>query len=226
MTTWDAGFEASPADGDEHKYGAQKIRELKAAISERLDLEHNFKAGGQPSHKAGLCAVVYYGTTTQINALSLPIAGGVAYDTTLAVWKVYVQGQGWVVVGQQIPAATKMLFCQAAAPTGWTQDVALNDRVLRVVSGAGAGTGGNWTLSGLVTAGHVLTVQEMPAHTHGNVYIAPTVAPMIGGGGGPTCPATAGVTSSVGSGNAHTHDMDNTGNWRPSYVDVIACTKN
>jgi len=50
-----------------------------------------------------------------------------------------------------IPSGTKMIFAQATAPTGWTQDTSINDKVLRVVDGQGGGTGGSWTISGLST---------------------------------------------------------------------------
>jgi hypothetical protein len=43
----------------------------------------------------------------------------------------------------QIEAGTKMVFFQAAAPTGWTQDATHNDKMLRVVSGPGGGSGGS-----------------------------------------------------------------------------------
>jgi hypothetical protein len=97
MTTWDASFELSPADLDEVKYGAGKIRELKTAISEREELEHNFKTGTQPFHKAGKCAVVYVGTTAQINALTGMTEGSIAWDTTLKVIKIYTSS-AWTVL--------------------------------------------------------------------------------------------------------------------------------
>ena len=96
MVTWDGAFEASPADVDELKYGANKIRELKAAISEREELEHDFKVGAQPFHKAGKCSVLYVGTTTEINALTGMPAGSIAWDTTLTVFKKY-SGTAWEV---------------------------------------------------------------------------------------------------------------------------------
>ena len=83
------------------------------------------------------------------------------------------------------PAGTRMLFQQTAAPTGWTKDTANDDKVLRVVSGT-AGTGGTNALSSLdatavgtvsssvsgSTAGHVLTIAQMPSHNHsGNVAL-------------------------------------------------------
>ena len=36
-----------------------------------------------------------------------------------------------------------MIFYQASAPSGWTQDTSLNDYGLRVVSGSGGGTTGS-----------------------------------------------------------------------------------
>lgn len=95
MTTWNANFEASPADSDAWKYGANKIRELKVAISERLELEMNFKTGTQPLIKAGIASVCYSGNTTDINALANMSANALAWDTTLAVLKRY-NGNAWV----------------------------------------------------------------------------------------------------------------------------------
>jgi hypothetical protein len=95
--TWDAAFEASPADVDEAKYGATKIRQLKTAISERLELEQNFKTGTQPLGKAGKASVIFYGTTADITALSGMSQGAWAWDTTLKVLKYYT-GSVWIAV--------------------------------------------------------------------------------------------------------------------------------
>ena len=57
---------------------------------------------------------------------------------------------------QPFPTGTKMVFAQASAPTGWTQDTTNNDKALRVVSGSGGGTGGT----------HALTSPPSTAHTH------------------------------------------------------------
>ena len=66
-----------------------------------------------------------------------------------------------------IPPGTSMLFYMAAAPTGWTKSTIINDRLIRVVGGAGAATGGSWQISGITIAGHKLTEDEIPAHSHG-----------------------------------------------------------
>lgn len=121
-----------------------------------------------------------------------------------------------------IPAESKMLFLQAAAPTGWTQDTELNDRVLRLVDGAGGGAGGDWAVSGVSVAGHVLTVEEIPAHAHGG---GASSGPFFQYGSGAQQATSAASTGIAGGGLAHDHDLDIDGNWRPAYADVIACVK-
>ena len=83
-------------------------------------------------------------------------------------------------------SGTKLLFQQTAAPTGWTKDTTNhNDSAIRVVTGT-AGSGGtnafstldatavgtiNSSLSGS-TAGHTLSLSQIPSHTHtGNVNL-------------------------------------------------------
>lgn len=58
-----------------------------------------------------------------------------------------------------LPSGTKLMFPQAAAPTGWTQvtDDTANNRMLRVVNSTGAGTGG--------THSPILN-NVVPSHTH------------------------------------------------------------
>lgn len=69
----------------------------------------------------------------------------------------------------EFPSGTSMVFYQSVAPTGWTQNEAVNDQVLRVVSGSGGATGGSWTISGLTngdTGSTTLTTSQIPAHNH------------------------------------------------------------
>lgn len=80
--TWDANFEADPDDTDAANAGANEIRELKLAISERLEEEMNFKAGSSPLLKPGIAAVIYEGNTTDIGALANHANGAMAIDTT------------------------------------------------------------------------------------------------------------------------------------------------
>lgn len=132
-------------------------------------------------------------------------------------------------VTSPIPAGTKMLFFQAAAPTGWTQDVTQNDRVLRVVSTAGGGTGGSWTISGISVDDHTLTVFEMPSHSH---EIFDSVAGSGGTARGLQGDGTIGggpsgyLTLDAGGSDPHGHTMTLGNTWRPAYINVIVCTKN
>lgn len=154
------------------------------------------------------------------------------------------------------PSGTRLVFDQDTAPTGWTRDTAgaLNDRVLRIVTGARV-HGGSWTISGLTVQGHALTVAELAAHNH-----AVTGAPGITDPGhmhtsnaaaaataqGPNEPvdvaipqvqntsanatgitATVGTlsTTNTGSGSAHTHGFAADGAWRPLHRDMIVASK-
>lgn len=72
-----------------------------------------------------------------------------------------------------VPAGTVMLFMQAAAPTGWTQVVSHNDKALRIVNGAGAGSGGAEAFTTIFNSGTTkatnqttLSTNQIPAHTH------------------------------------------------------------
>jgi hypothetical protein len=58
---------------------------------------------------------------------------------------------------------TVQVFYMAAPPSGWTQVVSMNDRALRVVNGAGGGTGGSSALSAGFALSHSHTVNS---HSH------------------------------------------------------------
>jgi hypothetical protein len=75
--------------------------------------------------------------------------------------------------GVLMPAGTISLFVMASAPAGWTKLSTINDRMLRVVSGAGGGSGGTQPISSGITLahGHSLTptvdhTHSIPDHTH------------------------------------------------------------
>lgn len=122
---------------------------------------------------------------------------------------------------EKFPAAgvTKLPFFQAAAPVGWTQDTANTDAMLRVVSGTGGGTGGTDSpVTGLtVTDSHVLTIPEMPAHTHTEKTVsAQSGATTSGTIGSPTTTNTG----STGGGGGHTHNVT----FAPKFIDMIICS--
>ena len=67
--------------------------------------------------------------------------------------------------GVALASGTKMVFYQASAPTGWTQDTtsSLANRALRIVVGSGGGTGGTHDLNSPPSLAHTHTG---PSHTH------------------------------------------------------------
>lgn len=140
-------------------------------------------------------------------------------------------GADWFEVARtqlSAPTGTKMLFYQASPPPGWTQDTSVNDKVLRVVSGSGGGSGGSWTFSGLTVNNFSLTTTYIPAHSH--VYLrggaaSTTVSPS--GSTGPVLINYVSTSTNIdgGSGFGHNHSTSHDGNWRPAYIDVIAATK-
>jgi hypothetical protein len=139
-----------------------------------------------------------------------------------------------------IPSGTRLLFSQAAAPVGWTQDVSdtADNRMLRVVKTAGGGTGGSHSpiLMNVVPAHtHPFTTGGVSAdHTHGFVDSTPTFnasARVDGASSGYLDAPTNVNKNTAGMSADHTHSGDtnnNTGasNWTPRYNNIIICQKN
>lgn len=90
------------------------------------------------------------GTMATQNANNVNITGGNIAGVALSA----------TVSWAAMPAGTRVMFAQAAAPTGWTQVTSdeANNRMLRVVSSTGAGTGGS---------SDPTLMNVVPSHTHG-----------------------------------------------------------
>ena len=144
--------------------------------------------------------------------------------------------------GASFPTGTKLLFHQAAAPTGWTKQTTVNDATLRVVSGTtGGGTGGSIAFSTLFASGKAvtlsgnvgattLTTAQMPKHSH-TIQLA---IPGTGGSGeirtaqqiyGPAALTT--TTEVAGGSTSHTHTLSGSAKiaLNVKYTDVIICAK-
>ena len=150
----------------------------------------------------------------------------------------------------QMPAGTVTNFFQAAAPTGWTQNNTYTNHMMRIVSGAGGGSGG--TMSPILN-------NVVPSHTHSfstggtsndhthydyghthTYYQYPGSGALTGwstpGGAAqpqynPNGVTATGYASLTGQSVNHTHSgsTDNGSsqtNWTPQYIDNILCYKN
>lgn len=135
-----------------------------------------------------------------------------------------------------IPSGTVMSFFQAAAPTGWTQVTTHNNKAIRIVSGAGAGTGGSVAFTTAFASQAVsgsnsattLTSAQIPAHTH-NFSIYPT----SGAGSVPSAGTASGsvvtnaTASNTGGGGSHNHTFTGTAiDLAVQYIDMIIASKN
>lgn len=127
---------------------------------------------------------------------------------------------------EEFPVTTVMMFAQAAPPPGWVQ-LPADDMYLKVVSGAGGGSGGavSPTAGHTHTTGdHSLIIAEMPSHNH-DTQIRNT-SQGVNGGSGTGTPAglTAQTSDLTGGGGAHNHGATgNPGEFR--FFDVIIATK-
>ena len=174
-----------------------------------------------------------------VDEASLHISNAGSNGQFLAKQSGNAGGLTWTTVVSEdyIPDGTVMVFFQASAPTGWTKVTTQNDKTLRVVSGSGGGTGGDWAMSsgettssdgahthtsaahthgaGSFAAGaHTLSTGEMPSHNHSYTRYSSLQT------GGPGNPAYGGFpawrstssqsTGSSGSGSSHSHSLSGT----------------
>jgi hypothetical protein len=211
-TTINSLVSSNPTSGDPFSQGDDHLRLIKAVLKATFKSSAGVVWAGplavSPT-ELNYCAGVTSNIQTQINNVT---PGSAA-----------------------IPAGTVMPFFQAAAPTGWTKITTHNNKMLRVVSGSGGGSGGIHSpilMDKIPSHTHVWTgaVAGDGAHTH--TYTAPNyVGPVQGGTGNDAVQNKydAAVTSS----STHTHTVSGTNavpagaiNWQPLYIDMIICSKN
>lgn len=133
-----------------------------------------------------------------------------------------------------LPAGTRMLFVQTAAPTGWTKSTSDDNKALRIVSGT-AGSGGTVAFTTAFTSQAIngtvgattLTEAQIPSHTHS--YSTASAAQGAAGGSDFIAlkDTTGQTTGATGGGGSHTHSLSATAiNLAVQYVDAIIAVKN
>lgn len=236
LYTWNATFLATPQDVEDESLGAQRIRDTKTATGERLAIDHSLAGNGDD----GKHLFSTYKASGSHTGFSLdPLDGRVFADQVSGNTELFYQDSsghvvqltlaGAVSVADPIPSGTVMFFGQNVAPVGWTQFTAWHDVLLRLVGdGSGGDAGGSWTISGASVGSHVLTVPEMPSHTH-----TLSTVPNFSGGVGtvlavnaPSQSWVAAVSDPTGGDGGHTHPFTSDGTWRPLYINAIVCIKN
>lgn len=134
-----------------------------------------------------------------------------------------------------LPAGTRMLFVQTAAPTGWTKVTTDDNKALRVVSGT-AGTGGTVAFTTAFSAQAItgttdptaLNETQIPAHTHTYTAAGAVIGVQSGVSYNVMWSPTSGIaTTSTGGGLGHTHTFSaGSINLAVQYVDAIIAVKN
>lgn len=221
----------TPLDSANASEGPARIRFIKTAMATALGIEHTFDTA-----TLSLTHNLTYSATE-------PAAGNENrwfYDSTTnqikrdngTTWEAITPSKGIFAAG------TKTAFCQAAAPTGWTKDVTYNDKMLRVVSGAGGAVSGTWAFttdsashSHTVTSASISASHDMVGNGSSTRYFGAgsncyvyNYPPAI------TTPEPTALSDHNYSHNhadltVFSHDHTSDGTFRPQYVDVIICTK-
>lgn len=163
----------------------------------------------------------YLSLKTEVNRLATDVV-----DNSISTAKIvnYAVTEAKLASGVGFASGTRILFCQASAPIGWTQDTTFNDRALRITSGAGNVTGGSLVLSAATVGDHILTEAQMPSHRHAPTSVGSFAVNVAAGGSGALAAGNTVIgdnyTAYVGGGTAHNHAL------ALAYLDVIVCTKN
>jgi hypothetical protein len=132
---------------------------------------------------------------------------------------------------------TRLIFDQDAAPTGWTRDATVDDRVVKIQGSGARVHGGAWIISGLSFAGNALAghAHSMQGHTHSGTTAASITNTELGSSGAAvtadphshaftTGGPSVGSTDSVSAGTpAGTVSQD--GGWRPLHRSMILASK-
>lgn len=187
-----------PAGTEAANNGDNRIRELKS------DIQTALRAGGADGDEAKFPGTdpsnpIYRYRGAEGSTAGRPVAGQgglFANSTTKTLQR--DNGTSWEDIATLIDSGTVMVFFQSAAPTGWTQLVAQNDKALRVTNSNGGGGGGSQSLSAPFTLAHGHTVN---AHTHS--FSATTGTPSANG------TAQGGSTGPVPL-STHTHPVSGT----------------
>jgi hypothetical protein len=229
--TWNAAFQAIPPDTEDISRGAERIRDLKEAIQERIAKDHYFDMSGtNDDHGEHLAVTLREQAADPANVANKGFVytkevGGKAelfyLDEDGNAVQLTTGGSINVSVPASFASGTKMWFYQNTAPTDWTYLSAITDRCLAVKGGTGSfnvnggNEAGTWQLPN-----HTLTLAQIPAHTHSITCRSKSangnnVRSSSGGG------SYSATTGSAGSGSAHNHGLT----YRPYSAVGIICEK-
>lgn len=232
--TWDAAYEANPANTQNINQGATRIREVKLDVRERLALDHSM-AGDDND---GL-----HNKVTLLEQASAPTAAagqGILYTRDVSgATALFFKGDDDVEHSVDFPSGTRMAFAQAAAPTGWTQYNSITNYMMRVVNNTVSGSyATSWEVNGRGGSDSPILNNKVPSHTHtfttgssgAHTHFATGLDNLVGTGGGFNWGGPGGDLRETSISGAHTHSgttaaNGSASNWTPFYLDMILATK-
>ncbi len=250
--TWNSTFEGKPADIDNISDGATEIRKFKVAVRERFAKDHYFDTAGTDANHGEHSKVTLQ---EQSGKPLAEVNKGYLYTKETSgkaelFWEdedgneLQLTSEGSPSSSIQFPSGTKMVFYQDTAPSGWTIQDTLDDKLLYVTKGSAAGgqtgggvhSSGTWSWAGINTASHTLTAAESGAAAHTHAITADLYHPNTPGGNnliayGETGEAAAytytgvtGASSGASASSGHSHALSGS-TWRPAAYCVIIAAK-
>lgn len=129
-------------------------------------------------------------------------------------------------LGSGFASGDRLISPTATAPTGWTQVTGLADKVIRIVDGAGGGTGGSWTLSGLTVGDTTLSENQGAVHDHDFPQkVGQQAAKVEGSTAFVRAVSGTDTTELSAGGDPHDHPLSSDGSWRPAYLNSMVIEK-
>ena len=230
--TWNAAYQAVPANGDDASEGALRIRNLKRDIQERLAIDHVMDETNNDGKHNTVTMPVQGSAPTNIASTGILYTKDVSAKAELFFIdedgnEVQLSSGGSVLNPSTLDVSgTKLISWQTTAPTGWTKDTTKDNHALRVETGTiGSGGATNFTSvfgSGKNTGGTTLTAAQsgLPSHNHdaGTLNVASVTSGSSGGPNSNTAavqsPTTTfpvsgdtGSTGGTAASSSHNHSL-------------------
>lgn len=196
---WNSAYEGIPADTENINLGAGRIRDFKVSVRQRANVDHSWGDAAdngmhnQVSFNLSTAAPTSSTSNSFLFSETASSSGSMElYYEDNAGRITQLTSAGALDLPPPFPSGTRLIFPQAAPPTGWAFVGGWGDRVLRFVDdGTGGQLGGGWTISGLsasagigslaasssssgsgsgsfsgTTDGHSISALELPPHSH------------------------------------------------------------
>lgn len=206
MATWDKN---QPAGTLKVRVVDDYIRANNDALQDALARQHTFPGtygASAGKHVLGETGVLLVDTKVGLGT-GTGVIGSLSYATDENIIYRDTGTDISSMTAIPIPSTTKMYFYENTAPTGWTIDGAVADKVLAVKGGAQAYNAAGGTMAGTWTnPSHTLTAAQTPSHRHTAGHCTATQDEMYGCGGfAGTGTGAVSYTGYIGSGGGHSH---------------------